>query len=63
MGVPGGIFAALIGLTGSIMSIIDSNWMSLTFSAALFFLGGPMARVTMMVHKALDQIEELKAKQ
>ncbi|MFA4922959.1 MAG: hypothetical protein WC557_02070 [Ignavibacteriaceae bacterium] len=44
------------------MSIINSNWMSLAFSAALFLIGAPLARVTMLVHAALDQIEELRKK-
>ncbi len=62
MGVPGGIIAAVVGLVGIILSIINSNWMNLAFSAALFLIGGPIARITMMVHTALDQIEELKKK-
>jgi len=62
MGVPGGIIAAVVGLVGMVISFKDSNWMSFAFAAALFLIGGPMARVTMMVHSALDQIEELKKK-
>jgi len=27
MGVPGGIIAAVIGLVGIVLSIINSNWM------------------------------------
>jgi len=63
MGVPGGIIAAVVGLVGMVISFKDANWMSFAFAAALFLIGGPMARVTMMVHSALDQIEELKKKQ
>jgi hypothetical protein len=62
MGVPGGIIAAVVGLVGIVLSIINSNWMNLAFSVALFLIGGPIARITMMVHTALDQIEELKKK-
>jgi len=62
MGVPGGIIAAVVGLVGMVISFKDANWMSFAFAAALFLIGGPMARVTMMVHTALDQIEELKKK-
>ncbi|MDP3682295.1 MAG: hypothetical protein Q8S01_00040 [Ignavibacteria bacterium] len=62
MGVPGGIIAAVVGLVGMVISFKDANWMSFAFAAALFLIGGPMARVTMMVHSALDQIEELKKK-
>ena len=63
MGVPGGIIAAVVGLVGMVISFKDAEWMSFAFAAALFLIGGPMARVTMMVHSALDQIEELKKKQ
>lgn len=63
MGVPGGIIAVVVGLVGMVISFKDANWMSFAFAAALFLVGGPMARVTMMVHSALDQIEELKKKQ
>ena len=62
MGVPGGIIAAVVGLVGMVISFKDAEWMSFAFAAALFLIGGPMARVTMMVHSALDQIEELKKK-
>ena len=62
MGVPGGIITAIIGLVGMVISFKDANWMSFAFAAALFLIGGPMARVTMMVHTALDQIEELRKK-
>ena len=62
MGIPGGIIAAVVGLVGMVISFKDANWMSFAFAAALFLIGGPMARVTMMVHTALDQIEELKKK-
>jgi len=62
MGIPGGIIAAVVGLVGMVISFKDAEWMSFAFAAALFLIGGPMARVTMMVHSALDQIEELKKK-
>jgi len=62
MGVPGGIIAAIIGLVGMVISFNTANWLSFSFAAALFLLGGPIARVTMMVHTALDQIEELRKK-
>ncbi len=62
MGVPGGIIAVVVGLVGMVISFKEANWMSFAFAAALFLVGGPMARVTMMVHSALDQIEELRKK-
>ena len=62
MGVPGGIIAAVVGLVGMVISFNNANWLSFSFAAALFLIGGPVARVTMMVHSALDQIEELKKK-
>ena len=46
MGVSGGMIAALIGLIGIVVSIMQSNWLSLAFSMALFLIGGPLARVT-----------------
>jgi len=63
MGVPGGMIATIIGLVGIVISIIDSNWMSLAFATALFLIGAPLARVTMLVHTALDQIQEIKNKE
>ena len=60
MGVPGGIIAAVIGLVGIVISIMNANWLSLAFAVALFLIGAPLARVTMLVHTALDQIHELR---
>ncbi len=62
MGVPGGIIAVLVGLTGIIVNSICFNWMGLITSVALFLLGGPFVRVTMMVHSANDRLDELERK-
>ncbi len=62
LGVPGGIIAVLIGLVGIIMNIIDFNLMGLLTSLALFLLGGPFVRVTMMIHSANDRLDELERK-
>ena len=62
MGVPGGIIAVLIGLTGIIANSINFNWLGLIISIALFLLGGPFVRVTMMIHSANDRLDELERK-
>jgi len=62
MGVPGGIIAVLIGLTGIIANSICFNWLGLITSIALFLLGGPFVRVTMMIHSANDRLDELERK-
>ena len=62
MCIPGGIIDAIVGLIGMVVSFNSGNWMSFAFAGALFLIGGPIARITMMVHTALDQIEELKKK-
>ena len=62
MGVPGGIIAVLLGLTGIIANSICFNWIGLITSIALFLLGGPFVRVTMMVHSANDRLDELERK-
>jgi putative effector of murein hydrolase LrgA (UPF0299 family) len=62
LGVPGGIFAALIGLTGIVVNIVDFNWFQLVISLALLLLALPFVRVTMMVHMANDRLDELEEK-
>ena len=62
LGVPGGIFAALVGLVGIVMNIYDYNTFGLIISGALFLIGGPFVRVTMMVHQANDRLDELERK-
>ena len=62
MGIPGGIIAALIGLTGIIANSICFNWLGLITSIALFLLAGPFVRITMMVHSANDRLDELERK-
>ncbi len=62
LGVPGGIIAALIGLTGVVFNIIDFNWLGLITSLALFLLAGPFVRITMMIHSANDRLDELERK-
>jgi uncharacterized membrane protein YbaN (DUF454 family) len=62
LGVPGGIIATLIGIIGIVLNIIDFNLFGLLVSSALFLLGGPFVRVTMMVHSANDRLDELEKK-
>jgi putative effector of murein hydrolase LrgA (UPF0299 family) len=62
LGVPGGIIAALIGLTGVIVNIVNFNWFELITSFALLLLAMPFVRVTMMVHSANDRLDELESK-
>ena len=61
LGIPGGMIATLIGLVGIVVNIMDFNWFNLAISAALFLLGAPFMRVTMMIHSANDRLDELEA--
>ncbi|HCC86485.1 MAG TPA: hypothetical protein DEQ06_07895 [Porphyromonadaceae bacterium] len=60
LGIPGGIIAALIGLIGVVVNIINFNWFELVTSFALLLLALPFVRVTMMVHLANDRLDELE---
>jgi len=62
LGVPGGILAALIGLTGVVVNIIHFNWFELITSLALLLLALPFVRVMMMVHAANDRLDEIESK-
>jgi len=62
LGVPGGIVAALIGLVGIIMNIVNFDTFNLLISIALLLLAMPFVRVTMMVHGANDRLDELEEK-
>ena len=62
LGVPGGIIAALIGLVGIIMNIVNFDTFNLLISIALLLLAMPFVRVTMMVHGANDRLDELEEK-
>jgi len=62
LGIPGGMIATLIGLVGIVVSVVDFNWFNLAISAALFLLGAPFMRVTMMIHSANDRLDELESK-
>ena len=62
LGVPGGIIAALIGLVGIIMNIINYDLFNLLISIALFLLAMPFVRVTMMIHGANDRLDALEQK-
>ncbi len=66
LGVPGGIIAALIGLSGIICSLMHTDqpyaWHGFAVSLALFLLAGPFVRITMMVHSANDRLDELESK-
>lgn len=62
IGVPAGIIAALIGLTGVVLNIITFNWFQLMISFALLLLAMPFVRITMMIHSANDRLDELESK-
>lgn len=62
LGVPGGVIATLIGLVGIIINVINFDLMGMLAFIALFLLGGPFIRVTMMVHSANDRLDELERK-
>ena len=62
LGVPGGIFATLLGLTGIILNSVHYNLSGLLVSIALFLIGGPFIRFTMMVHSNNDRLDELERK-
>ena len=62
LGIPGGMIATLIGLVGIVVSVVDFNWFNLAISAAVFLLGAPFMRVTMMIHSANDRLDELESK-
>jgi len=58
LGVPGGILATIIGLTGIVLNSVTFNLSGLLVSVALFLMGAPFVRVTMMVHSANDRLDE-----
>ena len=60
LGVPGGMLATILGLIGIIANSINFSWLGLITSLALFLLGAPFIRVTMMVHAANDRLDELE---
>ncbi len=60
LGIPGGIIAALIGLVGIIMNIVNFDTFNLLISIALLLLAMPFVRVTMMVHGANDRLDVLE---
>ncbi|MFC2125857.1 hypothetical protein ACFLU5_13720 [Bacteroidota bacterium] len=62
LAIPGGIIAALIGLIGVIVNIVNFNWFELATSFALLLLAMPFVRVTMMLHSANDRLDELETK-
>ncbi len=62
LGVPGSIIAALIGLVGVVLNIINFNWFELATSLALVLVALPFSRVTMMVHSANDRLDALESK-
>lgn len=60
MGIPAGILAVLVGLTGIILGAIHKELTTILFGVALFLMGGPFASITMMLHAANDRIEALE---
>ena len=62
LGVPGGILATIIGLIGIVLNSVTFNLSGLLVSVALFLMGAPFVRVTMMVHSANDRLDELERK-
>jgi len=62
LGVPGAAIATIIGLAGIIINAINFEWFGLMTSLALFLIGLPFIRVTLMVHSANDRLDELERK-
>jgi hypothetical protein len=62
MGVPAGILVTLFGLVGIVFNIINFDWFNFGVSLALFLIGGPFVRLTMMIHSANDRLDELERK-
>ena len=62
IGIPAGIIAALIGLTGIIANSINFCWLGLITSIALLLIAMPFVRVIMMVHSANDRLDALESK-
>lgn len=62
LGVSGGIIATLIGLAGIVLNSVSFNLSGLLVSIALFLIGGPFIRFTIMVHSANDRLDELERK-
>ncbi len=62
IGMPAGIIAALIGITGIIMNIITFNLVGLITSIGLLLMAMPFVRIIMMVHSANDRLDELEKK-
>lgn len=60
MGIPAGILSVLLGLAGIITGIIHKDLSAILLGTALFFIGGPIARMTMMVHSANDRLDEIE---
>jgi hypothetical protein len=62
MGIPGGIVAAIIGLSGIVLNSVNYNLSGLLVSIALLLIAAPFVRFTMMVHSANDRLDELERK-
>ncbi len=62
IGIPAGIFAAVIGIIGIVYNSINFNWFELITSIALLMLAMPFVRIIMMVHSANDRLDELESK-
>jgi hypothetical protein len=60
IGIPAGIIAVLLGITGIVGNSINFNWLGLITSIALFLLAMPFVRIIMMVHSANDRLDELE---
>jgi UPF0716 family protein affecting phage T7 exclusion len=62
IGIPAGIIAALIGITGIILNSVNFNLPGLITSIGLLLLAMPFVRIIMMVHSANDRLDELESK-
>jgi len=62
IGIPAGIFAAVIGIIGIVYNSINFNWFELITSIALLMLAMPFVRIIMMVHSANDRLDDLESK-
>jgi len=62
IGIPAGIIAALIGVTGIVLNSINFNLVGLITSIGLLLMAMPFVRIIMMVHSANDRLDELEKK-
>jgi hypothetical protein len=62
IGIPGGIIATILAITGIVLNSLDFNWFGLLISIALLLVAMPFIRIIMMVHSANDRLDEIESK-